>query len=120
MSRFKSADRYKVQGSPIKTAKEVTIRLLEIHIEVEDLKRSLEFYKRLLPHKKIIGSSEEDQVFMVLSNGSAFGLWKKGTRGLHDGRGAEHLHFAFQISAGEYDEYKTRLESLGVEALEHD
>jgi len=54
-----------------------------------------------------------------LNDGSAFGLWKKGTRGIHDGRGAEHLHFAFRISPDEYDGYRFRLESLGVEALEH-
>ena len=56
---------------------------------------------------------------MVLDDGSAFGLWKKGAIGLHNGRGAEHLHFAFQIAAEDYDEYKKRLESLGIEAIEH-
>jgi hypothetical protein len=49
--------------------------LIEIHIEVEDLKISLEFYKRLLPHDRIIGSGDKDQVFLVLKDGSAFGIW---------------------------------------------
>lgn len=57
---------------------------------------------------------------MVLNDGSAFGFWKKGTRGIHNGRGAEHLHFAFEISKDEYDEYMSRLESLNVEVLEYE
>lgn len=48
------------------------------------------------------------------------GLWKKGTRGIHNGRGAKHLHFAFEISPDEYDDYKKRLESLNVEVLEYE
>jgi catechol 2,3-dioxygenase-like lactoylglutathione lyase family enzyme len=72
-----------------------------------------------LPHEKVIGSAEKNQVFLVLEDGSAFGLWKKGTRGIHKGRGAEHLHYAFQIDPAEYNDYRKRLESLGVQALEH-
>ena len=79
----------------------------------------MEFYKKLLPHKKIIGSPDSDQVFLVFDNGSALGLWKKGAIGLHNGRGAEHLHFAFQIKPDEYIDYKNRLEALNVEVLEH-
>jgi catechol 2,3-dioxygenase-like lactoylglutathione lyase family enzyme len=95
------------------------MRFLEMHIEVSDLKRSLDFYAQLLPHEKVIRSSDGSQMFIVLHDGSAFGIWLESTVGLHGGHGADHLHFAFQIRSDEYDEYKSRLKSLGIEPIEH-
>ena len=92
---------------------------LDIHLEVADLERALEFYSRLIPHEKIVRWSDGSAAALVLPDGRAFGLWKKGKRGLHDGRGAEHLHFAFQIDPSEYDDYRRRLESQEVEIIEH-
>ena len=45
---------------------------------------------------------------------------EKGKQGLYDGRGAEHLHYAFQIDPDEYDDYLSRLKALGVEVIEHE
>lgn len=95
------------------------MRLLEIHIEVEDLERSLDFYQQIIPHKKIVRWSDGSAAALVLEDGSAFGIWRIGTRGLHDGRGGEHLHFAFQIKSEEYENFKQRLESLGISPTEH-
>ena len=95
------------------------MRLLEVHIEVADLERSLEFYSSLLPHKKIVRFKDGNAAAMVLEDGTAFGLWLIGKTGLHGGRGAEHLHFAFQIRPDEYDPYKVKLVNLHVDVIEH-
>ena len=96
------------------------MRLIEAHIEVSDLQRALDFYSTLLPHKKIVKWTDSSAVALVLHDGSAFGLWKIGKKGLHGGRGAAHLHFALQIEPHEFDDYKGRLEGLGVEVIEHE
>lgn len=95
------------------------MRILEIHIEVEDVQRSFNMYSQLIPHSKVIWWDERDAVAMVLEDGSAFGLWKKGKKGIHSGRAGQHVHFAFQIAPSEYDEYKRKIESLGLTPLEH-
>lgn len=96
------------------------MRMLEIHIEVDDVERSLELYAALLPHSKIKWWKDRDAAALVLEDGSAFGIWKKGKLGLHKGRAGEHLHFAFQIESDEYEEYKNKIESLGLAPLEHE
>lgn len=95
------------------------MRMLEIHIGVKDVKKSVAFYSELLPHIKIIDDEEKKQVFIVLEDGSAFGIWEEGYHGLHKGLAAKHLHFAFEISPDEYDLYKSKLEKLGVDVIEH-
>ena len=95
------------------------MRLLEIHIEAADLERSVDFYRRLLPHRKIIRTDDGSQVFLVLRDGTSFGIWKAGTDGIMGGRGAAHLHYALQIAPSEYDDFKARLQELSTEPLEH-
>ncbi len=95
------------------------MRMLEMHIGVNDINKSVLFYSQLLPHKKIIEDTDNKQVFIVLEDGSTFGIWEDGYHGLLDGLPAKHLHFAFQISPSEYDTFKKKLELLGVEVLEH-
>lgn len=96
------------------------LRLLEVHLEVGDLDLALEFYRRLLNHEKIIHWSDGSAVALVFADGSAFGLWKRGKKGVLGGRGGEHVHFAFRIESGEYDEYHRRLLALDVKVLEHE
>ena len=95
------------------------MRFLEAHIEVADLERSIDFYSSLLPHKKIVRFKDGNAAALVFDDGSALGLWLTGKTGLHGGKGAQHLHFAFQINPDEYDRYKERLEKLQVEVIEH-
>jgi catechol 2,3-dioxygenase-like lactoylglutathione lyase family enzyme len=95
------------------------MRLLEIHIETDDLDRSLVFYRRLLPHKKLVRWPDGSAVALVLEDGGAFGIWERAKRGLYGGQAADHLHFALQIEPAEYDGLKARLEDLGVEPIEH-
>lgn len=95
------------------------MRLLEVHIETENLAESLDFYRRVLPHQKIIEFSDNKAAALVLDDGSAFGIWEKGRRGLYDGRGGKHTHVAFQIRPDEYEKTKDRLLSMGIEIIEH-
>lgn len=96
------------------------IRLLEIHIEVSEIKRSLDFYKKILPYKKITTWTDQKAYALILEDGTAFGIWEKGKVGLHNSRAGEHVHFAFQIDLDEYEEYKNKLLSIPVEIIEHE
>lgn len=95
------------------------MRLLEIHIEVADLEFSLNFYRNLLKHNRIVYWQDKSAVALVLDDGSAFGLWKKGKTGLHGGKGGKEVHFAFRIEPDEYDVYLNNLKKLGVKPIEH-
>lgn len=94
------------------------MRLVESHIEVADVQKSLDLYAKLLPHNKILRWADGNAGALVFDDGSAFGCWKKGTRGIHNGQGGEHLHFAFQIKPEEYDHYVALIASCGLEPLE--
>ena len=97
------------------------MRLLELHIECADLQRSVELYRLLLEPAEVLWDGLNDpQAFLVLKDNTAFGLWQRGTRGILEGRGGAHLHFAFQIAPEEYDDYKNRIQSANLEALEWD
>ena len=96
------------------------MKILEIHLEVEDLERSFNLYSKLIPHKRVEYWEDKSAVAFVLENGTAFGLWKKGKRGIHNGQGGRNVHYAFQIESNELEQYKELLISLGLEPLEHD
>lgn len=96
------------------------MRMIELHIETRDMQRAVAFYTELLNPAKTIGSPDSDeQVFLVLKDGFAFGIWRAGYRGLFDGLGADHLHYAFQIPPSEYEHWKTKLQSMNLEISEH-
>ena len=95
------------------------MRPIEVHLEVDSIERSLELYTHLLPHRRVIWDGEPDpQAFVVLEEGSALGLWHRGTHGIHRGRGGRHVHFAFQIAPEEYAHYKAKITEAGLEPLE--
>ncbi|MBD3233608.1 MAG: hypothetical protein GF315_07775 [candidate division Zixibacteria bacterium] len=96
------------------------MKLLEIHIESTDVNKSVEFYKKLFDYDRILELNDSNQVVFILGNGCAFGIWKKGFKGLYDGRGGIHLHYAFQIAPEKYDTYKSRLQTNGTQVYEHD
>lgn len=96
-----------------------TIRILEFHLEVADLDRSLQLYSALLPHRRVIHWDDGSAAALVLADGAAFGLWQVGKAGIHAGRGGRHVHFAFQIDPHEYPKYFERIAELGLEPLEH-
>lgn len=95
------------------------MRFLEMHIEVEDVEQALAFYTQLLPHKTVSRWSDGSAAAIVFDDGSAFGLWQKGKHGMFNGRGAQHLHFAFQVNDQEYEQFKARLQEMGIETMEH-
>ena len=94
------------------------MRLVETHIEVDDVHKSLDLYAKLLPHKKIVKWADDKVGALILEDGSAFGCWTKGMRGIHNGEGGSHVHFAFQIKPEEYDHYFNLVKSVGLEPLE--
>lgn len=96
------------------------MQLLEFHLEVSDLDQSIEFYTTILEYNRQIDFADGKASVLVLEDGSAFGLWKKGKQGLFGGRGGEHVHFAFKIDPDDYDSYRRKLENLGTEVMEHD
>ncbi len=93
--------------------------MLEIHIEVADINRSKDLYSKLLNHKKIDSWDDNTACAFVLEDGTAFGLWTKGKRGIHNGQGGTHVHFAFQISPEEYSHYHQLIKNCGLDPLEH-
>ena len=96
------------------------MRILEFHIEVQDLEKSLALYKVLIPHVKISQWNARSAIALILEDGTAFGLWRKGNVGLYQARAGEHVHFAFQIRIEEYEDYKQKIESAGLTAIEHE
>ena len=95
------------------------MKLVELHLEVNDLPKSIEFYENLLPDSKRTNWSDGSAAAFVLSDGSAIGLWKKGKRGLFNGRSGDHTHYAIQIKPDEYEIYLERIKKLQIEYNEH-
>jgi catechol 2,3-dioxygenase-like lactoylglutathione lyase family enzyme len=96
------------------------MRMLEVHLECGDLAASVAFYTALIPQVRLIWDGPGDaQAFLVLEDGSALGLWQKGTRGIHRGRAGAHVHWALEIAPAEYEAYRARIAERGVEPLEH-
>ena len=96
------------------------MRIVETHIEVENVEKSICLYKKLLPHKKILRWADGKVGAFVFDDGSAFGCWEKGHKGILNGRGGKHVHFAFQIQPDEYEKYKEIIISAGLKPLEYD
>lgn len=96
------------------------MRLVETHIEVKDVEKSLELYKNMIPHKKILRWSQNNVAALVLYDGSAFGIWKEGHKGIHNGSAGKRTHFAFQINQNEYENYKNKIIECKLEVLEYD
>lgn len=95
------------------------MRLLEAHIEVADVGKSVDLYKKLLDYNKIDSWDDGNATAFVLDGGEAFGIWAKGKRGIHGGQGGSHVHFAFQIFPDAYDTYVKRVQDAGLEPLHH-
>jgi catechol 2,3-dioxygenase-like lactoylglutathione lyase family enzyme len=98
------------------------VQLLETHIEVSDLEKSVALYSALIPHTRVERWGDDETgraAALILEGGEAFGLWEEGKIGIHGGRAGKHLHFAFQIAPEEYDRYVALIRAEGLEPLEH-
>lgn len=95
------------------------MRLLEIHIEAEDVDQAATIYTHLLNPVKVEHWKKGIKA-LTLADGTGFGIWPKGVRGIHGGRGGSHVHFAYQIEHAEYHQYVTKIEEAGLEPLHHD
>lgn len=97
----------------------IIMRLLEAHIEAQDVARSVALYTKLLPATRLDSWDDGTANAFVFEDGSAFGVWQKGKHGIHNGQGGAHTHFAFQIRPDEYDGYVVLINELGLTPLEH-
>lgn len=95
------------------------MRLIELHLEVGDIARSLAFYTRLFPQARMVGWDRQTAVALVFDDGSAIGLWTRGKVGLKGSRAGEHVHYAVQTTIDELEVFRTRLKEMGVEVFDH-
>jgi catechol 2,3-dioxygenase-like lactoylglutathione lyase family enzyme len=95
------------------------MKLLEVHIEAEDPMRTLELYKKLLPYKEV-RQWGDGIAALIFWDGTAFGIWPKGSRGIHNGRAGSHVHFAWQIEDAWYDSTVIKIRDAGLDPLEHE
>ena len=95
------------------------MRLVEFHLEVEDIARSLDFYFRLFPEARQVGWDQRTSVALVFPDGYAIGLWTVGKTGLHGSRAGKHVHYALQVTLDELEIYRNRLVAMGVDVIEH-
>ena len=95
------------------------MRLVETHIEVENTQRSLALYQKLIEHKDCLQWADGKVAALVFNDGSAFGMWEKGHKGIYDGQGGLNVHFAFKIEEAEYNDCKDRIIEAGLEPLEY-
>ena len=93
--------------------------LLELVLEVKDIRQSLSFYGELL-ELPVVERWPEPRVAAWLSIGrnAVLGLWPPGSGGegvaLAGSRGGAHVHFAIYVEPGSLPEWKRRLEEAGI------
>jgi catechol-2,3-dioxygenase len=82
----------------------------EIVLEVLDLDRAIEFYGDALGLPLF---SRRDDRAWFLAGRSRIGLWRPQV-GLANGRGGVHVHYAFNVGEGDFDEIVRRLDERGL------
>ncbi|HZU16677.1 MAG TPA: VOC family protein [Candidatus Dormibacteraeota bacterium] len=92
--------------------------LLELVLEVEDVDRSLGFYRGLLGMPELVRWGEPRPAAWVrMGPGQALGLWpaRTGGPGVANGgaRGGAHVHLAFRIEEGSIEVWAERLRRAG-------
>jgi len=95
------------------------LRLLELHLEVSDLDRSLTFYSQLFPEARVVGWDKKTAAALVFDDGSAIGLWIAGKVGLKGSRAGDHVHYAVHVTHDELEVMRTRLQAMDVEVFDH-
>ena len=82
----------------------------ELVLEVLDLERAVTFYGESLG-LPLFSRSEERAWF--LAGRSRIGLWRPQV-GLADGRGGVHVHYAFNVEEGDFQDIVARLDRSGL------
>ncbi len=94
--------------------------LLELVLEVQDLDRSLRFYRDLLGLREVVRWADpRAAAWLELGPHEVLGLWPAGSGGpgvgIHGARGGVHVHFAVYTAAGSLPEWNRRLRAAGHE-----
>lgn len=94
--------------------------LLELVLEVEDLERSLAFYRDVLGlHAVERWAEPRAAVWLSLGRSAVLGLWPPASGGTGVGiagsRGGAHVHFAIYLEPGSLDGWKRSLDHAQLE-----
>ena len=84
----------------------------ELVLEVLDLERAVRFYRDLLGLPVI--SRSENRAWLMAGKRTRIGLWMPQI-GLARGRGGVHVHYAFHLQDGHFDETVRRLDGHNLE-----
>lgn len=90
----------------------------EVVLEVVDLDRALRFYSEVLGLPVISRREDGERAWLMAGIGTRIGLWRPQV-GIAGGRGGVHVHYAFHLDDGAYDNAVARLRSFGYEPEEH-
>ena len=91
--------------------------LSELVLEVADLDAAARFYTEVLGFP-VQGRSDE-RVWVLVGAHSRIGLWTP-QRGIADGRGGAHVHYAMHVAEADYDAAVATLREHGYEPHEED
>ena len=84
-------------------------------LEVSDLEAARRFYRDVLGFEETLyGEGAEGRYWYLVGETARLGLWTEQV-GLAGGRGGAHVHYAFNLSDGEIDDLKARIEDAGAE-----
>jgi catechol 2,3-dioxygenase-like lactoylglutathione lyase family enzyme len=92
--------------------------LLELVLEVNDLDRSVAFYRDVLKLDEVERWHQPRAgVWLSLGRNGVLGLWPPESGGpgigIAGSRGGAHVHFAIYVDRGTLPEWKSRLEAAG-------
>jgi catechol 2,3-dioxygenase-like lactoylglutathione lyase family enzyme len=93
----------------------------ELVLEVRDLEAAEGFYSGVLGLPVVERWAKREAVWVMAGERTRIGLWRPQV-GLAGSRGGAHVHFAMNISEGDYDSAVSLLRSRGqeVEEIEFD
>ena len=87
----------------------------ELVLEVSELDAARRFYRDVLGFEETLyGEGADGRYWYLVGETAPLGLWTNQV-GLAGGRGGAHVHYAFNVSDGEVDRIKERIESAGTE-----
>ena len=86
----------------------------ELVLEVADLAAAETFYAEVLGFPVVDRSEEAGRVWLMAGTRTRIGLWRP-QRGIADGRGGAHVHYAFQIADRDFDPAVERLREHGYD-----
>lgn len=93
--------------------------LLELVLEVDDLERSIAFYRDVLGMAEVqVWPPPRRAAWLDMGSQAVLGLWPRSSGGegvaIAGARGGAHVHFAMYVDPGALPEWRRRLDEAGV------